>query len=352
MSDRPIRIAVVFGGRSGEHDVSCKSAASILANLDPGRYEALAVHITPEGEWILGEPAPGAAPATTAALGPSSRTVVTGMGEAMRAMREADVVFPALHGPYGEDGTIQSMLEFEGIPYVGSGVLASAAGMDKDVTKKLLTAAGLRVAGGVMLRGDRSTISEADKQRLGLPVYVKPSRAGSSLGVSRVESWDQLDAALAVARAQDPKVVVEEAVAGREIDLGLLEYPDGRVEAGPALEIVVGADHEFFDFAAKYGDTTEVFKIPAPLEDKVRLDLEDRAKRAFHALGCRGLLRVDFFVPETGDPVLNEVNTFPGFTSMSQYPRMWAAANLPYPALLDIMIATALAAPRPAALPH
>jgi D-alanine-D-alanine ligase len=258
------------------------------------------------------------------------------------ALREADVVFPALHGPYGEDGTIQAMLEFEGIPYVGNGVLASSAGMDKDVTKKLLRAAGLRVARGVMLRGDQSTIAEADKQRLGLPVYVKPARAGSSLGVSKVDSWDQLDAALSLAREQDPKVVIEEAIGGREIDLGLLQYPDGRVEVGPALEIFVGAGHEFFDFAAKYGDTSDVFKIPADLDPGLKADLADRAVRAFHALECRGLLRVDFFVPETGEPVLNEVNTFPGFTAMSQYPRMWAAASLGYGALLDVMIDTAL----------
>jgi D-alanine-D-alanine ligase len=338
---RKFRVAVVFGGRSGEHDVSCSSAASILSHLDRDRYEALAVRITPEGEWVLGEQTPGA-PARNTQRGPTSRPTSVGIGEALVVLREADVVFPALHGPYGEDGTIQSMLEFEGIPYVGNGVLASSAGMDKDVTKKLLAAAGLRVAAGVMLRGDQSTVSEADKQRLGLPVYVKPARAGSSLGVSKVDSWDRLDAALAVAREQDPKVVVEEAVGGREIDLGLLQYPDGRVEAGPALEIVVGAEHEFFDFAAKYGDTSDVFKIPADLAPEVRADLADRAVRAFDALECSGLLRVDFFVPETGEPVLNEVNTFPGFTAMSQYPRMWAAAGLGYGALLDVMIETAL----------
>ncbi|HEU4425066.1 MAG TPA: D-alanine--D-alanine ligase family protein [Pilimelia sp.] len=347
MADRRIRVAVVFGGRSGEHDVSCSSAASIVTHLDRERYEVLAVRIAPDGEWIIGEDVPGTASGSgsssgTAGPGPTGRSAAAGMGEALVALREADVVFPALHGPYGEDGTIQAMLEFEGIPYVGNGVLASSAGMDKDVTKKLLRAAGLRVARGVMLRGDQSTIAEADKQRLGLPVYVKPARAGSSLGVSKVDSWDQLDAALSLAREQDPKVVIEEAIGGREIDLGLLQYPDGRVEVGPALEIFVGAGHEFFDFAAKYGDTSDVFKIPADLDPGLKADLADRAVRAFHALECRGLLRVDFFVPETGEPVLNEVNTFPGFTAMSQYPRMWAAAGLGYGALLDVMIDTAL----------
>ncbi|WP_326560497.1 D-alanine--D-alanine ligase family protein [Micromonospora sp. NBC_01796] len=316
-----IRLAVLFGGRSGEHDVSRRSAESILAHLDRDAYDVTEVLIERDGRWrIDGHPA----------------TLTT----ALKALSSQDVVFPALHGPYGEDGTVQSMLEWLGVAYVGNGVFASAAGMDKEVTKRLLAADGLRVADGVTLRPGQE-LSAADRDRLGLPVFVKPARAGSSIGVSKVERWEQLPAALELARESDTRVLVEAAVRGREIDVAVLEHPDGRIEAGPPLEISV-ASAAFFDYDAKY-DGGAVFHIPAALDPDSTRMLQDRAVRAFTTLGCRGLLRVDFFLPHTGqEPVVNEVNTFPGFTAASQYPQIWQRAGITFPALLDILVAGAL----------
>jgi D-alanine-D-alanine ligase len=333
------RVAVVFGGRSGEHEVSCKSALSILNHLDPNRYDVRPVRITPAGTWVFGKSAESLD--EMLALD-SPEGALSSIADAVGAFGDVDAVFPALHGPYGEDGTIQSVLEMTGKPYVGSGVFASAAGMDKEFTKKLLVAEGLPVADGVVLRG-AETVSDVDRERLGLPVFVKPSRAGSSLGVSKVDTWSELPAALAKARESDGKVLVEEAVHGREVDLGVLEHPDGRLEVGPPLEIRIPAQHAFFDYEAKYSDPSTIFDIPARLEPAIVEQLQDCAVRTFRALDCRGLLRVDFFLRYGTQPVVNEVNTFPGFTAVSQYPQMFRVAGLDYPALLDVLIQTALA---------
>ncbi|NJC12603.1 D-alanine-D-alanine ligase [Micromonospora profundi] len=316
------RLAVLYGGRSGEHAVSRRSGESILAALDRERYQITKVLIGTDGAWhVDGRPTP--------------------LPQALRVVRAQDVVFPALHGPYGEDGTVASLLEWLGVPHVGNGVFASAAGMDKGVTKRLLAAEGLRVSPGVTLRPGED-LSPADQRRLGLPVFVKPARAGSSLGVVKVTDWASLPAALERARAVDPKVLVEQGARGREIDVAVLQHPDGRVQAGPPLEIRVAGDG-FFDYDAKY-DGGAVFEIPAPLDDSTTEVLRDRAIRAFHALDCRGLLRVDFFLPGEGaEPIVNEVNTFPGFTAASQFPQIWRRAGIGFPALLDILIDGALA---------
>ncbi|MBQ0904455.1 D-alanine--D-alanine ligase family protein [Micromonospora sp. U21] len=318
-----IRLAVLYGGQSGEHEVSRRSAGSILAGLDRGRYQVTEVLIGPDGGWHV-----------------DGRSVPLPL--ALRVLRAQDVVFPALHGPYGEDGTVSSLLEWLGVPYVGNGVFASAAGMDKGVTKRLLAAEGLRVSPGVTLRPGEE-LSRADQRRLGLPVFVKPARAGSSLGVVRVTDWSRLPAALEQAREVDPKVLVEQGARGREIDVAVLQHPDGRVQAGPPLEIrVTGAG--FFDYDAKY-DGGAVFQIPAALDPATTEVLQDRAIRAFDALDCRGLLRVDFFLPTQGsaEPIVNEVNTFPGFTTASQFPQIWQQAGIGFATLLDILIAGALA---------
>jgi D-alanine-D-alanine ligase len=262
---------------------------------------------------------------------------------ALGAAVDVDVVFPVLHGPYGEDGTIQGLLELAGVPYVGAGVLASAAAMDKEFTKKLLAAEGLPVGDWAVLRAGVPTLSEADRARLGLPVFVKPARAGSSLGVSRVDSWTDLDAAIDHARQTDPKVLVEAAVLGREIECGVLEYPDGRVEASPTAEIHLGGDHTFYDFDAKYLEDVATFDIPADLPDGTAARIRDLSVRAFAALDAQGLARVDFFVRPDGEVVINEVNTLPGFTPISMYPRMWAAGGVSYPELITVLIRTALA---------
>jgi D-alanine-D-alanine ligase len=355
MTSERIRVAVVFGGRSGEHPVSCISAAGVLGNIDPADFEVTAIGITPDGKWLRLDPAQipvsvgrqlpavttGSAVAMTA--DPTASAMVSLDPAALGAAVDADVVFPVLHGPYGEDGTIQGLLELAGVPYVGAGVLASAAAMDKEFTKKLLAAEGLPVGDWAVLRPGVPTLSVADKDRLGLPVFVKPARAGSSLGVSRVDSWADLDAAIDHARRTDPKVLVEAAVLGREIECGVLEYPDGRIEASPTAEIHLGGDHTFYDFDAKYLEDVATFDIPAELPDGTAARIADLSRRAFVALDAQGLARVDFFVRPDGEVVINEVNTLPGFTPISMYPRMWLAGGVSYAELISVLIRTALA---------
>lgn len=350
-----IRVAVVFGGSSGEHAVSCTSAASVLAHLDPERFEAVAIGITPAGAWLQVDPSQvrgieaGHLPEVTAGIpvtllpDPAGSAVATIAGDRTAPLPAVDVVFPVLHGPMGEDGTIQGLLELFGLPYVGPGVLASAAGMDKEFTKKLLAAERLPVGSYAVLRPGQDTLPLADRERLGLPVFVKPARAGSSLGVSRVDDWGDLDAAIHAARQADPKVLVEAAVVGREVECGVLEYPDGRLVASPSAEIRLRGGRSFYDFEAKYLDDVADFDIPADLGPGMEQRIGDVAIRAFRALDAQGLARVDFFVAETGDVIVNEVNTMPGFTPISMYPRMFQAAGLSYPELLSTLIDTALA---------
>jgi D-alanine-D-alanine ligase len=360
-SDR-VRVAVVFGGRSNEHAISCVSAGSILRNLDPQRFDVIAIGITPEGSWVLTDADPDALaitnrqlPGVTAESGtelalpadPRRRgqlvSLPPGAGDVLGSV---DVVFPVLHGPYGEDGTIQGLLELAGVPYVGAGVLASAAGMDKEFTKKLLAAEGLPIGPHAVLRSSRAALRLEECERLGLPVFVKPARGGSSIGVSRVSSWDQLPAAVVTARRHDPKVIVEAAIPGRELECGVLELPDGAVEASTVGEIRVagvrGREDSFYDFATKYLDDAAELDVPAKVDDDIADAVRQLAIRAFKAIDCQGLARVDFFLTDDG-PVINEINTMPGFTTISMYPRMWAASGVDYPTLLATMVETALA---------
>ena len=356
------RVAVVFGGRSNEHAISCVSAGSILRNLDPKRFEVVAIGITPEGAWVLtdGDPAAlaitdrrlpevTAGSGTELALAADPRRggqLVSLPPGASEVLASVDVVFPVLHGPYGEDGTIQGLLELAGVPYVGAGVLASATGMDKEFTKKLFAAEGLPVGDYAVLRPSRSRLRPEECERLGLPVFVKPARGGSSIGVTRVSSWDQLDAAVADARRHDPKVIVEAAIVGRELECGVLEKPEGTVEASALGEIRVagvrGREDSFYDFATKYLDDAAELDVPAKVDDGIADAVRELAIRAFKAIDCQGLARVDFFLTEQG-PVLNEINTMPGFTTISMYPRMWAASGVDYATLLATMVETALA---------
>jgi D-alanine-D-alanine ligase len=357
-----VRVAVVFGGRSNEHAISCVSAGSILRNLDPGRFEVVAIGITPQGSWVLTDGNPDALAITNRQLpqvtaesgtelalpadprrGGELISLSPGAGDVLTSV---DVVFPVLHGPYGEDGTLQGLLELAGVPYVGAGVLASAAGMDKEFTKKLLVAEGLPVGPHAVLRPTRAVLSLEECERLGLPVFVKPARGGSSIGVSRVSSWDQLPAAVANARRHDPKVIVEAAISGRELECGVLEMPDGTVEASTLGEIRVagvrGREDSFYDFATKYLDDAAELDVPAKVDDDIAYAVRQLAIRAFRAIDCQGLARVDFFLTEDG-PIINEINTMPGFTTISMYPRMWAASGVDYPTLLATMVQTALA---------
>jgi D-alanine-D-alanine ligase len=349
-SDR-VRVAVVFGGRSNEHAISCVSAGSILRNLDSSRFDVIAIGITPEGSWVLTDGNPDALAITNRQLPAVSAQSGTELAlpahpGASAALASVDVVFPVLHGPYGEDGTIQGLLELAGVPYVGAGVLASATGMDKEFTKKLLAAEGLPVGAHAVLRPAEATLPPEECERLGLPVFVKPARGGSSIGVNRVSSWDQLPAAVADARRHDPKVIVEAAINGRELECGVLEMPDGTVEASTVGEIRVagvrGREDSFYDFATKYLDDAAELDVPAKVDDDVADAVRQLAIRAFRAIDCQGLARVDFFLTDDG-PVINEINTMPGFTTISMFPRMWAASGVDYPTLLATMVETALA---------
>ncbi|MGE2835621.1 D-alanine--D-alanine ligase family protein [Mycobacterium sp. SMC-4] len=356
------RVAVVYGGRSSEHAISCVSAGSILRNLDPQRFEVIAVGISTEGAWVLTDARPetlaitdGRLPAVNPSAGteltfaadPQRQGQLVSLGEgAGQMLASVDVVFPVLHGPYGEDGTIQGLLELAGVPYVGAGVLASAVGMDKEFTKKLLVAAGLPVGDHVVLRHGRTELAFEEQERLGLPVFVKPARGGSSIGVSRVTSWDDLRPAVELARRHDPKVIVEAAIPGRELECGVLEFPDGRVEASTVGEIRVagvrGREDGFYDFQTKYLADAAELDVPAKVDDRVAEEIRALSVQAFAAIDCQGLARVDFFLTPHG-PVINEINTMPGFTTISMYPRMWAASGVDYPTLLATMVDTALA---------
>jgi D-alanine-D-alanine ligase len=271
----------------------------------------------------------------------SSGLLAVAPGAAVRALGSVDVAFPVLHGRFGEDGTIQGLFEMAGIPYVGPGVFASAAAMDKEFTKKLLRAEGLEVGEFVVLRrGEAASVQRL--QHLGLPVFVKPARAGSSVGISKVTSWADLPAALDLAHAHDAKVLVEAARSGREIECGVLEDESGHPQASVPAEIRLVSGHDWYDFEAKYLDAACEFDVPADLAAEVTARVRDAACRAFLALDCSGLCRVDFFVGHDGSVTVNEVNTMPGFTPISMFPRMWAASGVQYPQLVDRLIAAAL----------
>jgi len=361
--DRRIRVALVFGGRSSEHAVSCATAASVLEAMDRDRYDVVPVGIAKDGHWVLApddpEPlrlAPGHEPevdgTASSVIVPTSATdrtlVVHEPGAPPRTLGEVDVVFPLLHGPFGEDGTIQGLLDLADVRYVGSGVTASATMMDKHVMKVLLAASGLPVGPYVVVtdkdwRRDRAAAMER-VSGLGWPVFVKPARAGSSMGITKVTGPEGLEAAVAAAREHDPKVVVEAAVTGREIECGVLEgHGTTPTRTSVPGECVVLRNHDFYDFDAKYLAEGDVrLDAPADLPDAVAERIRTMAARAFDVAGCEGLARVDFFLTDDGEVVLNEVNTMPGFTPSSMFPRMWAASGISYPELIDELVSLAL----------
>ncbi|CAB4851676.1 unannotated protein [freshwater metagenome] len=361
-----IRVAVVFGGRSSEHAISCVSAGSVLRALDRERYDVVAIGVTRDGRWVLQDEDPGRLGIVEGKLpevdttGPS----IVLAGDPTRAWIEVyprdgasgaapsttvgvDVVFPVLHGPYGEDGTIQGLLELAGLPYVGSGVLASAAAMDKGVMKALFAHAGLEQAPYVVIsdrdwRGDRAGVLEKIA-RLGLPVFVKPARAGSSVGITKVWSASQVERAVDSARLHDPRVVVEASVERvREIECGVLVDESGQPRASVCAEIVLREGHEFYDFVAKYLEDAAELVVPADLPDDLAERVRELSLLAFDALGCEGLARCDFFLTTDGRILVNEVNTMPGFTSISMFPRVWAESGLDYPTLVDRLVADAV----------
>lgn len=366
---RKPRVAVVFGGRSSEHAISCSTAGSVLRAIDRDRYDVVPIGITTEGRWVLEADDPSRLAITSADALPAvdgSRTPValasdeaggelvarnpsSGVRESLDGLGEIDVVFPLLHGPWGEDGTLQGLLEMAGVRYVGAGVLASAVGMDKHYMKIVLQAHGLPVLPYTVVttrewERDRAAVHESVGS-LGYPVFVKPCRAGSSMGISKVHRAEDLDAAVEEARRHDPKVLVEVAAeGGREIECGVLQgFGSNPPDASVVAEITVEGDHEFYDFAAKYlPEEATRLDVPADLPDAVVKRTQDLSVQAFEALSCEGLARVDFFLLPDDRLVINELNTMPGFTPTSMFPRLWAASGLDYPALVDRLLQLAL----------
>lgn len=324
-----------------------------MSHIDQEKYEVIPVGITQDGQWTVGETDPSKLVKHDRTL-PSveltrriSLSVEPGTKGQLRfddgsLYATADVIFPVLHGRYGEDGTIQGMFELSGIPFVGPGVLSSACGMDKEYTKKLMAAEGLPVGREVILRG-RTELTDAEQQLLGLPVFVKPARGGSSIGISRVTQWEDLPAAVALAFEHDGKVIVEAEIVGSEVECGVLQHPDGTLVASyPAqLRGTADSDEGFYGFDTKYLDDVVTADIPAALPPAQLELVQSLAIETFKAMNCDGLARVDFFITDKG-PVLNEINTMPGFTPISMYPQMFAASGIAYPDLLDTLIQRAL----------
>ncbi|HWT88892.1 MAG TPA: D-alanine--D-alanine ligase family protein [Candidatus Angelobacter sp.] len=344
-----LRIGVLFGGRSGEHEVSLASAASVIRGLDPDKYEAVPIGISKEGHWLIGSAAQKllpevlragqrvvmAADPTDAAIIPLDRS---GGGQRI------DVVFPVMHGTYGEDGTIQGLLDLAGLPFVGAGVLGSAIGMDKDVSKRLLQAAKISVVPWITVyrtdwERDSKAIQKEIEQKFKYPVFVKPAALGSSVGMTKVHSRAELAPALNLASEFAMKILVEKSVNAREIEVSVLGNHDPK--ASVPGEIV--PHREFYDYAAKYLEEGTQLLIPAKLETSQVKKIQKYAIRAFRTLELSGMARVDFFLEKKGGKLyLNEVNTIPGFTSISMYPKLWEASGIPFRELIDKLIALAM----------
>jgi D-alanine-D-alanine ligase len=364
---RKVRVGVVFGGRSGEHEVSLASAASVLDAIDRSRFEPVPIGITREGRWLSGgdplralseaaarraltageadasvrrglaERAGGAPPSTALAKSTASEGLTSGLRE------QLDVVLVMLHGPRGEDGTIQGLLELAGVPYVGAGVLGSALGMDKAAMKDVFRAHGLPIVDYAVVsrhdwRADRAGVERRIAEGVGFPCFVKPANLGSSVGISKVKAPEDLAAALDLAAGLDRRIVAERCVTAIEVEVAVLG--NDRPEASLPGQVCYAG--EWYDYETKYGEGQTTFKIPASLSAETTERVRALAIRAFQAIDCAGMARVDFFVEGTDGVLVNEINTIPGFTASSAYPRLWEASGLPYPALISRLIDLAL----------
>jgi D-alanine-D-alanine ligase len=384
---RKIRVAIIFGGRGPEHSVSCMGGGNMLGAIDRDRYEVVPVGITLDGRWVLtaDEPArltaaegqlpsveavaePGTQVVPWASQDPAARAsgladqagqalVASAPGQIPHLLGEVDVVLPVLHGPFGEDGTIQGLLEMAGVPYVGAGVLASAVSMDKEYMKIIFQARGLPVGPHVVVRErdwppeetdggildpERKRVFDAIAE-LGWPLFVKPARGGSSIGTSRASDMTQLHAAIRAARAHDPKVIVEAAIDGREIECSVLEGVDGAPpDTSLPGQLLIDGGEEFWDFEAKYLDPASGMAIPAPIPEAHQQEIRRMAALAFEAVSCEGLARVDFFYTPDGQILINEINTIPGLSPASYFQKMWEATGLPFGQLIDRLLQTAL----------
>jgi D-alanine-D-alanine ligase len=334
------RVGVIFGGRSGEHEVSLRSAESIIRSLDASKYDVVPIAITHEGRWLASKNAVAMLPAGKAIEAALTKGEPLAIAPEPRENGVVDVFFPIVHGTYGEDGTIQGFLELAGIPYVGAGVLGSAVGMDKDVMKRLLREAGLPVGDfWVTLARDIERFAREVGPELPYPVFVKPANMGSSVGITKAHNAGELLGSLAAAAEFDRKVIVEKGIDAREIEISVLGNDDP--QASVPGEII--PSREFYDYKAKYVDDDSRLLIPAPLSEAEVRDARELAVRAFQALECSGMARVDLFLEKpTGKFLVNEINTLPGFTSISMYPKLWEASGVSYADLLDRLIALAI----------
>jgi D-alanine-D-alanine ligase len=366
---RKIRVAVVFGGRGPEHQVSCMGGGNMLAGIDRSRYEVIPVGITTEGNWVLVADEPerlavtgGELPTVAAVAEPGSAVipwsgagvVATAPAQIPHLFGDVDVVLPVLHGPYGEDGTIQGLLELAGVRYVGAGVLASAVSMDKEYMKLIFRAKGLPVGPFVVVQerdwpdvqGETLSVEAKlldDIEELGWPLFVKPARGGSSIGTSKAHTMDELRDAIATARQFDPKVLVEAAIDGVEVEVSVLEGLDGAPpDTSIPGQLLIEGGQEFWDFEAKYLDASSGMAIPAPIPDSALAEIRRLAAAAFDAVSCEGLARVDFFYTRGGEILVNEINTMPGLSPASYFQKMWEASGMPFSQLIDRMLQTAL----------
>ncbi|MCY3759039.1 MAG: D-alanine--D-alanine ligase [Acidobacteria bacterium] len=352
---KKITVALLFGGKSGEHEVSLRSAASILSAIDRTRYDVIPIGITRKGRWradpeflegnlreILQQGAPALLPAESPPSGPLIQLDASGANATRQT--SVDVVFPVLHGPFGEDGTIQGLLELANVPYVGAGVLGSAVAMDKDVMKRLFQQGGLPTAPFLAIqwhlwRNRFGKLEQDVAARLGYPCFVKPANLGSSIGISKAEGAEELSEALALAGEFDEKVIVERALDAREIECSVL----GNIDPQASLPGEIIPRSGFYDYQAKYLDDSAELVVPARLRPDQVEQIQRLAVRCFQVLECRGMGRVDFFLEKaTEDIYVNEINTIPGFTSISMYPKLWQASGLPYSELIDRLIQLAL----------
>ena len=350
---RMTRVAILYGGRSAEHDVSRLSAANVLKAIDRTRYEIVPIAISRSGRWLLQQSAAGdgaGAPLSEDGVevallpGGKGRLVAVSHSGVQPDLPPVDVVFPVLHGPFGEDGSVQGYAEVADVAYVGCGILASAAAMDKDVAKRLMREAGLAVARSItVLRGDTGSFQEI-AGTLGLPFFAKPARQGSSFGVSKVDDRDGFQQAVETAFRYDGKALIEEFVDGREIECSVLERADGTLTVSLPGEIIPAGKHGFYTYEAKYLDADgAVVKVPADVPAAVADKARDMARQAFRALGCEAMARVDFFLRADGSLLVNEVNTIPGFTDISMYAKALAASGIGYSEAIDVLIEHALA---------
>lgn len=326
---RPV-VALIYGGASGEHDASRLSAAQVLQHIDRDRWTPMLLGVSRDGRWHRVD-----------GIDDLDRA---GPGPALPDLEGIDIAFPLIHGHNGEDGTLQGMLEMAGVPYVGCGVLASAIGMDKEIARRLFAAAGIPTIPTKVITPSNRGDAELEAQRLGYPVFVKPNQSGTSVGVSKVDEPALLSAALNEAFRHDSEVLLQPKIVGREVEVGILQHPDGRIEVSPALQVQFDEQFPFLTYDAKYTPGGEHYEIPAPLGNEQSANLTQYAETAFTAIHGDGFARVDFFVADDGRVLVNEINTVPGLTAFSHYPMMWAAVGRSMTDVITVLCERAVAA--------